>query len=119
MQSIARHIDVLVATLRKLTAAPISVRLSPFNADLQDVCNTLCMDLEQRGIAASVWRDREHGREYYRNVCFKVYVHFEGEPVELGDGGDVDWMQGLLQSRKERMTIGGLGLERVAMLMEQ
>jgi len=82
--------------------------------------------LDQVGRSSSldttpVWHrhDREHGREYYRNVCFKVYVHFEGEPVELGDGGDVDWMQGLLQSRKERMTIGGLGLERVAMLMEQ
>jgi hypothetical protein len=61
--------------------------------------------------------ERESGRAYYRGLCFKVFVH-QGDgsdPLEVGDGGFVDWTAKLLGNQKERLLISGYGLDRVAM----
>jgi hypothetical protein len=51
-------------------------------------------------------------------MCFKVFVTTaNGDRLEVADGGLVDWTQQLVQSRKERMMISGLGVERLATLM--
>lgn len=55
------------------------------------------------------------GRSYYRAVRFQIYVRASGTgEKELVDGGDVDWSQRLLNNRKERMLISGIGSERLA-----
>lgn len=36
---------------------------------------------------------------------------FCGEEQEIADGGWVDWTQKLLENRKERLLISGVGLE--------
>ncbi len=56
---------------------------------------------------------REAGRRYYRTVCFKVAVEDGDELVEVGDGGDVDWTAQLLSDKRERLVIGGVGLDRL------
>jgi hypothetical protein len=61
--------------------------------------------------------DREGGRAYYDRLCFKVHALHRDEPFELADGGFVDWTQRLVPSRKERLLISGLGIERLAMLL--
>jgi len=38
----------------------------------------------------------------------------DGNPVELADGGFVDWAEKLLGSRSERMLISGTGIDRLA-----
>jgi hypothetical protein len=69
--------------------------------------------------------ERESGRAYYRCLCFKVYAEFEaavgrpdrpGGPVEIGDGGFVDWTAKLLGNAKERLLISGYGLDRLAVM---
>lgn len=60
--------------------------------------------------------EREAGRAYYDRMCFKVFATASSERFEIADGGLVDWTQQLLQNRKERLMIGGLGVERVALL---
>jgi hypothetical protein len=60
--------------------------------------------------------DREGGRAYYDRLCFKAFAQVDGERIEIADGGLVDWTQRLLQSRKERLMISGLGVERLATL---
>ena len=60
---------------------------------------------------------REGGRNYYDRFCFKVSASVEGEPFEVADGGLVDWTQRLVASRKERLMISGVGVERLAMLI--
>ena len=47
-------------------------------------------------------------------MCFKLNVVHDGEEVEVADGGVVAWTQALVGSNKERLTISGLGLERLA-----
>ncbi|NEE04299.1 hypothetical protein [Phytoactinopolyspora halotolerans] len=60
--------------------------------------------------------ERRGGRGYYAGLCFKVYGSRDGRRYELSDGGVVDWTQQLLQNRKERLTISGIGVERLLAL---
>ena len=119
MAMVARHLHVLVAIVQTVTDATISVRLSPFNLGLAEACGHLADDLSGAGVHCELWAEREHGRDYYQNVCFKVDVNLAGEVFELGDGGDVGWMQSLLESRKDRLVISGLGIERLALLLNE
>jgi hypothetical protein len=58
--------------------------------------------------------DRQEGRGYYFDLCYKLYVGTEsGASIEVGDGGSTDWTRRLLSDRRERLVIGGLGIERL------
>ena len=72
------------------------------------------------GAVLSIDDAREQGRDYYRSLCFKVYVESaddENARFEVGDGGPTDWTQQLVGSRKERLFISGLGSERLSGLV--
>jgi hypothetical protein len=57
---------------------------------------------------------RASGRAYYRDLCFKIHIEdTNGEQIEVGDGGSVDWTRKLLSNSKERLIISGIGSERV------
>ena len=57
--------------------------------------------------------DRESGRGYYRDLCFKVIAQLETGEIEIGDGGFTTWTAQLLGNRKERLLTSGLGLDRL------
>lgn len=57
---------------------------------------------------------RTSGRGYYTQLCFKIYATIAGTPVEIADGGFVDWTQKLVGSRKERLLISGFGVDRLS-----
>ena len=48
---------------------------------------------------------------YYKGIQYKIDIRLDGKEFEIGDGGFVDWTQQLLQSRKERMLITGIGFD--------
>ena len=48
---------------------------------------------------------------YYKGVQFKMIIDGAGQEWEIADGGFVDWTQQLLEDRKERLLIGGFGLD--------
>lgn len=58
--------------------------------------------------------ERTTGRGYYIDLCYKIYADFDGERVEIADGGFVDWTQQLTGNRKERLLISGFGVDRLA-----
>jgi hypothetical protein len=63
-------------------------------------------------------QSRESGRGYYHDVCFKIHARDRnGEWLELGDGGGVDWTAKLLSNAKERTVISGISSERICALM--
>jgi hypothetical protein len=74
------------------------------------------------GVKVADAPERESGRAYYRCLCFKVVARFPSsagslsEPVEIGDGGFVDWTAKLLANHKERLLISGHGLDRLAIM---
>jgi hypothetical protein len=59
-------------------------------------------------------RERQAGRGYYRDLCFKVSAYEDGEPREVGDGGFTDWTARLTANQKERLLILGLSTDRLA-----
>ena len=63
------------------------------------------------GVLASIDHDRTSGNGYYQHLCFKISVRFDDDLLEIGDGGSTDWTAQLLDDRKERLVISGLGLD--------
>jgi len=50
---------------------------------------------------------------YYTGLQCKIKAAYRDVEFEVGDMGFVDWPQNLLQNKKERMLISGMGLERL------
>lgn len=50
---------------------------------------------------------------YYQGINFKVFMEIDGENIEIGDGGFVDWIYQMLGDKKERCLISGVGLDRL------
>jgi hypothetical protein len=62
-------------------------------------------------------RDRAHGRGYYRDVGYQIFISDPdaGETFVV-DGGFTDFTQRLLSSSKERFLASGMGTERLCRL---
>jgi hypothetical protein len=56
--------------------------------------------------------ERTSARNYYGDLGFHIYA-ISDQPVELVDGGTVDWTQRLLNNARERCIISGIGSERL------
>lgn len=54
---------------------------------------------------------------YYTGIQFKAVIEISGKEIEIADGGFVNWTQKLLQNKKERFFISGLGLEYLGNLL--
>jgi hypothetical protein len=66
------------------------------------------------GVDAALNPTRTQGRGYYRTLCFWIEgVIDRAEPMQLADGGCVDWTQRLLSDAKERLVISGVGSDRI------
>ena len=59
----------------------------------------------------------QEGFTYYQKLRFKLVWNKAGQVLDIGDGGLVDWSQQLLQDKKERMLISGLGTEYLFRLL--
>jgi hypothetical protein len=58
--------------------------------------------------------DLEHeDNNYYKGINYKIYIEKDGNKIEIGDGGFVDWMQKMTNNKKERCLISGIGLDRL------
>ncbi|AXB48415.1 hypothetical protein A4R43_11715 [Amycolatopsis albispora] len=106
-------IRAMTTAVRAQVDGPLEVRLT-----VLDPRYTVVADAIRAAIPGEVADDpgRESGRGYYTGLCFKLFCHAGGEWCELGDGGFVPWTQELLGNRKERLFIGGLGVDRLATL---
>jgi len=51
--------------------------------------------------------------DYYKLVQFKLFIVRKGQEINLSDGGFVDWTQKLIQNRKHRLLISGVGTELI------
>lgn len=102
--------------LTSVTAGTVQIELSDFDGTFSGVLAEVSDRVATDRVTCDLNLERTAGRGYYPNVCFKLLVDTGGEEIEIGDGGSVDWTASLLQNRKERLGIGGLSLERLALL---
>lgn len=115
-QHLAEHLRLAVRGLSVLGADAVSIAIT-------------CLDGPSSGVLAAVREEfagvagvevvpepeRAGGRGYYQRLCFKIFARFGAEePLEVADGGFVDWTAQLLGSAKERLLISGYGIDRLA-----
>jgi hypothetical protein len=117
LESLVEHVLALAAVARAVGFGHVVTRLTDQSGSMGDVLAEACELLAGQTLDCSVDHKRTSGRGYYPNLCLKLFVVTnDGEEVEVGDGGLVDWTQQFLHSRKERCMTSGLSIERLALL---
>lgn len=114
-ESLAEHFAVLTAVLRDtLQISNLRFKLiqrgdtgngrmlEQVKNHLQSLRNDLVIEAET---------DPARENQYYKGLQYKAIITLHGQEHEIADGGFVDWTQQLLQNKKERFLITGLGVE--------
>jgi hypothetical protein len=116
--ALAEHLRFAIAGLRAAGLSRIQVALTPLSDTGERIVAAVAEELAAMPAEIVTDHGRTAGRGYYLDVCFKVNVLVDGAPIEIGDGGFTDWTAKLLASKKERLLIGGYGLDRLAALID-
>jgi len=124
-QAVGEHARSLVAGLAAAGLDQAQLAVTPLSAAGEAVAAALPAELADAPVEVVLDRDRQAGRGYYRDLCFKLNVAVcdsaEGTAArqhgarwaEVGDGGITDWTARLTASAKERLLISGVGIDRV------
>jgi hypothetical protein len=119
-ESATEHVRFAALALLRAGVSRVRVELTDFTeGDATAICDAVRHALADSSEVEVVDRpDRQEARGYYAPFCFKARAVIEDSTFEIADGGLVDWTQRLVPSRKERLFISGLGVERLALAMD-
>ena len=115
-RAVVEHVRFAADAIRSVTGSVVVVELTDLTGDGMREVMALVRDALP-DVDVRDRPDRDAGRAYYDRVCFKAYASAGEHPFEIADGGLVDWTQRLVPSRKERLMISGLGVERLALAL--
>ena len=115
-EAMAEHVRFLARAFTMSGAREVRLGVT----DLSDGSAEAVLDAARRaaaetGIDVLDEPDRTRGRRYYRLACFQLYARLGDGSESIADGGFVDWIAQLTASRKERLCISGVGLERLTL----
>jgi hypothetical protein len=116
-EAVAEHVGALAAGLAASGLAPVQLALTPLSAAGESVAAAVAGELAGPLIEVIADPQRQSGRGYYRDLCFKINIQSAAQWQEIGDGGFTDWAARLTASGKERLLISGLGIDRLAAMM--
>jgi hypothetical protein len=114
--AVAEHLSWAARGLAAAGLAEVQLAVTPLSEAGERMAAAVAEELSALPVEIVADRDRQTGRGYYRDLCFKVNARAGGEQEELGDGGLTDWTQKLTTSSKERLLISGVGIDRLAQL---
>jgi hypothetical protein len=106
------QLQVVCDAMRAAGAERVELRLTTLETRFVPVTKAIRAALS--GVDVDEDPERSSGRGYYIGLCFKVFTTIAGQRFEVADGGLVDWTQKLLNNRKERLFISGIGIDRLA-----
>jgi len=115
--AVVEQVSGLAAGLAAAGLAPAQLALTPLSAAGESIAGAVAAQLAGPPIEIVTDPQRQSGRGYYRDLCFKLNVRSGGQWQEVGDGGFTDWAARLVASSKERLLISGLGIDRLVALM--
>lgn len=123
-EAIIDHIGVYIRLINALRevgyeVGKVNVRLTDFTGERGEAVDRILSSLESSfpQVGFNLYPDRETGRGYYSPIGFHLYIDDkEGNRHFLADGGLTDWTAKLVQSKKERLMISGIGSERLVSL---
>ncbi|RRB04649.1 hypothetical protein [Larkinella rosea] len=120
-ESLAEHIAVMTAVLRD-TLRVDALRFKLIQREgtdggrLPEVVKDHILQL-RKDVVMETETSPSRENSYYKGLQYKVMATIRGQEYEIGDGGFVDWTQQLLQNKKERFLITGLGVEMLFRLL--
>jgi hypothetical protein len=115
--ALAGQLELAIRGVAAATGRHVQIALTPLSDRGERIAAAVSSGLALLTPADVVTdRERQAGRGYYRDLCFKVNVYADGEPREVGDGGFTDWTARLTADQKERLLILGLSTDRLAAL---
>lgn len=112
-QAVAEHARSLAAGLAAAGLGRAQLACTPLSAGGEAIASALPATLADSPLDVITDRQRQSGRGYYRDLCFKLNVRAGSAWAEIGDGGFTDWTARLTASAKERLLISGVGIDRV------
>jgi hypothetical protein len=117
---LAEHLRFASRALGALGLPQVTIAITCLDESGQEVLAAIRSVLAgSPGTEVTEAPERASGRAYYRGLCFKVFAARSAEePIEVADGGFVDWTAKLLGNRKERLLISGYGVDRLAIQSE-
>lgn len=115
--AVAEQVSALTAGLASAGLAPVRLALTPLSAAGESIAAAVAAELARPPIEIVTDPQRQSGRGYYRDLCYKINVRSGGQWQEVGDGGFTDWAARLVASSKERLLISGLGIDRLAAML--
>lgn len=114
---VVAHARYLVRAILELGGGGAELRLAVARSRLAPVADAVRDAVTGLGDVTVVDDpDRAAARGYYDGLCYKAFAVRGSTRREIGDGGVVDWTAQLLGNRKERLVIGGIGVEAMATL---
>jgi hypothetical protein len=120
-EAAATHVGFYLRAFRDFLGASAAMTLTYTikGRGADDARVRMVLDLARAlDVATAEEPDRAAVDTYYSGFCFHVWAHIGAQaPLQLADGGTVDWSAKLLSSAKERMFISGCGLDRLCALL--
>ncbi|RIV27026.1 hypothetical protein DYU11_01540 [Fibrisoma montanum] len=115
-EALTEHIVVMTAFFREqLRIDRLRFRLTPrkgYPDPIAFVEQLRAYVAEQRpDVVVEAHTDAIGENNYYKGLQYKIDIEINGQVIEIGDGGYVDWTQQLLQNKKERLLTTGFGIE--------
>jgi len=110
------HIKVYQEIFRSLFRSDIEVFLSGRGGykDSDGLLQRIVQYGEERSINVPLSiKAPNNENQYYKGLQFTIVTNINGREHYIGDGGFVDWTQQLLGSKKERLIISAIGLDRL------
>jgi hypothetical protein len=113
--SATAHLRIVTDALLNAGADRVHVELTDFGAERGELTAAIRRPLSPSSAVEVTERpDRTEGRGYYPGFCYKARAVAGDRSFEVADGGHVDWTQRLLHSKKERLMITGVSVDRLA-----
>ncbi len=114
-QHLVEHLRFAVRALARAGVCRAEIRLTCLDEATAPVLARTRAELSGTpGVDVVDDPDRKTGRGYYTGLCYKIYAVLGEDRLEVGDGGFADWTRQLVGNRKERLLIGGVGVDRLA-----
>lgn len=114
-EHLIEHAQLLTTAVRAAGARAAGFEVTTLDTRFADFAASVRESLPD--VAVSDAPDRSVGRGYYFGLCFTVTADFGSGLVPVGDGGFTPWTARLLGNAKERLLVSGIGVDRVASLL--
>jgi len=113
MQQFIQHLSLHLSLLSSFPKKDLSLKilLKQDNKNLQDAVQKALAEISNQCKVEVMVQDEPNA--YYNLLQFKTFLHHNGTEINLSDGGFVNWTQQLLNNKKHRMLISGIGIELV------